>query len=141
MIEMKCCGVDDYEDFSKSDNWNLNRRNKTIPEACCHQIIRDGKSQPRDESCTTSPSASNSFYKKVKLWPWDKCFVINLSISGMLRSSYQLDFIESKPYRYGCYWNWDYWTSTDIFHMLSVQINRQISCYETLKYWIGQHLG
>lgn len=67
MIEMQCCGVNDYNDFSKSDSWNLNRGNKTIPEACCHQLIRDGESRPRDDSCTTSPAESNSFYKKVSI--------------------------------------------------------------------------
>jgi len=63
MIEMKCCGVNDYNDFSQSDSWNLNRGNKTIPEACCHQLTRDGESRPRDDTCTTSPSETNSFYK------------------------------------------------------------------------------
>lgn len=66
MVEMKCCGVNDYNDFSKSDSWNLHRGNKTIPEACCHQLIRDGESRPRDDNCTTSPSDTNSFYKKVR---------------------------------------------------------------------------
>lgn len=67
MIEMKCCGVNDYTDFSKSDSWNLYRGNKTIPEACCHQVIRDdGESRPRDDTCTTSPSETNSFYKQVR---------------------------------------------------------------------------
>ncbi|KAJ6640547.1 CD9 antigen [Pseudolycoriella hygida] len=64
MIELKCCGVNDYNDFSKSDSWNLNRGNKTIPEACCHQLLQDGKIRPRDDTCTTSPSESNSFYKQ-----------------------------------------------------------------------------
>lgn len=68
MIEMKCCGVNDYNDFSKSDSWNLNRGNKTVPEACCHQSIRDGESRPTDDTCTTSPSEANSFYKKVSMW-------------------------------------------------------------------------
>lgn len=53
-------------------------------------------------------------------------------ISGMLRSPCQLDNIESKSYHFGYNWNWNNWTFTHILHLLSVQINRQISCDETL---------
>lgn len=59
-----CCGISDYHDFDDSPAWKNTKGNRTIPEACC--ILKDvAKLVPRDEDCTTNPSESNSFYKKV----------------------------------------------------------------------------
>lgn len=64
MAEMKCCGVVDYTDFNKSDNWNQQKGDRVVPEACCHQEDRFGVIKPRDESCPRSPTDSNSNYHK-----------------------------------------------------------------------------
>lgn len=59
-----CCGITDYRDFEASPAWVSGKGNRTIPDACC--ILKDvTKLVPRDEDCTTNPSDSNSFYKKV----------------------------------------------------------------------------
>lgn len=136
MIEMKCCGVNDYNDFSQSDSWNQHRGNKTVPEACCIQSInREGESRPRDDACTISPSESNSYYKQVSSVV-NRCpamvslttSINKIFIPGMLRSPRQLDAVESKSHHYGYNWHRYHWTFTHILHLLSVQIDRQISC-------------
>ncbi|CAD6212678.1 GSCOCG00011040001-RA-CDS [Cotesia congregata] len=53
---MKCCGVDNYTDFSQSPNWSMIE--KKVPEACCNKI--NGILQ--DSNCPTNPSLSNSYY-------------------------------------------------------------------------------
>ncbi|XP_074104390.1 tetraspanin 66E [Cotesia typhae] len=56
MNQMKCCGVDNYTDFSQSPNWSIIE--KKVPEACCNKI--NGILQ--DSSCPSNPSLSNSYY-------------------------------------------------------------------------------
>jgi tetraspanin-18 len=63
MANMKCCGVDSYEDFKESKKWS--QGNKTqIPEACCVLEGDVGRLQPKDKNCPQSPSDSNSYWKK-----------------------------------------------------------------------------
>lgn len=65
MAQMSCCGVNDYKDFETSPNWISGKGNRTIPEACC--ILANGTLfTPKDPSCTTYPSDSNSYYKNVR---------------------------------------------------------------------------
>uniref|UniRef100_A0A1L8DK44 Tetraspanin n=1 Tax=Nyssomyia neivai TaxID=330878 RepID=A0A1L8DK44_9DIPT len=63
MAQMSCCGVNDYKDFSSSENWMRDRGNRTVPEACC--MLNDKSLlELRDTSCPYSPSESNSYYKR-----------------------------------------------------------------------------
>ncbi|KAJ9595708.1 hypothetical protein L9F63_013121, partial [Diploptera punctata] len=62
MANMKCCGVDNYEDFRESPKWASG--NKTIPEACCVLEGDIGKFQPKFKTCPSKPSDSNSYWKK-----------------------------------------------------------------------------
>lgn len=74
MAQMSCCGVNDYKDFETSPNWLSGKGNRTIPEACC--VLSNGTLfTPKDPSCTTYPSDSNSFYKNVR--PTVFFFVLN----------------------------------------------------------------
>lgn len=62
---LQCCGVDNYQDFAKSEKWAAGT--KTIPESCC---VLDGdplKLQPKWPTCTTSPNDINSYYNKVRV--------------------------------------------------------------------------
>jgi len=61
--QMKCCGVDSYEDFRESKKWN--EGNKTVPEACCVLEGDIAKFQPKFKNCPYKPSDTNSYWKKV----------------------------------------------------------------------------
>uniref|UniRef100_A0A1B0D3H1 Uncharacterized protein n=2 Tax=Phlebotomus papatasi TaxID=29031 RepID=A0A1B0D3H1_PHLPP len=63
MAQMSCCGVNDYKDFSSSENWMRDRGNRTIPEACC-MLTDKSLLELRDPNCPYSPSENNSYYKK-----------------------------------------------------------------------------
>jgi len=61
--QMKCCGVDSYEDFRESKKWI--EANKTVPEACCVLEGDIAKFQPKLKNCPYNPSDTNSYWKKV----------------------------------------------------------------------------
>ncbi|PSN33262.1 hypothetical protein C0J52_22119 [Blattella germanica] len=63
MATLKCCGVDNYEDFQDSRKWTLG--NKTVPEACCVLEGDIAKFQPKIKSCPYNPMDTNSYWKKV----------------------------------------------------------------------------
>lgn len=64
MAQMDCCGVNDYKDFERSENWTTYKHNRTIPEACC--VLSDAaKFTPRDSSCPSRPTDQNSHWKIV----------------------------------------------------------------------------
>jgi tetraspanin-18 len=62
-LQMKCCGVDSYEDFRESKKWT--EGNKTVPEACCILEGEVAKFEPKFKNCPYKPSDSNSYWKKV----------------------------------------------------------------------------
>jgi tetraspanin-18 len=62
MSNLKCCGVDSYEDFRESKKWTQ-ETNNTIPDACCVLEGDTAKLQPKDKNCLTKPSDSNSYWK------------------------------------------------------------------------------
>jgi hypothetical protein len=61
--QMKCCGVDSYEDFKESKKWT--EGNKTVPEACCVLEGDIAKFQPKFKDCPKKPSDTNSYWNKV----------------------------------------------------------------------------
>jgi hypothetical protein len=63
--QMKCCGVDSYEDFRESKKWT--EGNKTVPEACCVLEGNIAKFEPKFKNCPHKPSDTNSYWQKV-LW-------------------------------------------------------------------------
>lgn len=63
MAQMSCCGVDNYKDFELSSAWNVNKGNRTVPEACC--ILSDENTfKPEDSTCPVSPTTNNSHIEK-----------------------------------------------------------------------------
>lgn len=67
MANLECCGVENYKDFEVSSAWNENKGNRTVPEACC--ILSDKtKFIPKDSSCPSSPSDTNSYLNKVRIF-------------------------------------------------------------------------
>lgn len=57
-INLKCCGVDNYEDYQQNQVWK--QQSYVIPPSCC-ALSLDNK--PLDPTCTTSPNEANSYYK------------------------------------------------------------------------------
>ncbi|KAJ8894398.1 hypothetical protein PR048_007049 [Dryococelus australis] len=66
MFQMKCCGVDNGEDFNESP-WGKSseRGSKKVPEACCILVGDMSKFTPKDPQCPVNPTESNSYYSKV----------------------------------------------------------------------------
>ncbi|XP_072391470.1 tetraspanin-9-like [Diabrotica undecimpunctata] len=58
-MSLKCCGVDDYADYQKNENWA--KGDKVIPESCC--VLNENK-KPKVSTCTYSPNEVNSYYSK-----------------------------------------------------------------------------
>lgn len=67
MVQMSCCGVNDFKDFETSSNWLNGKGNGTIPEACCI-LLNSTIFKPKDPSCSQYPNDSNSFYKNVNIY-------------------------------------------------------------------------
>lgn len=61
MIDLNCCGVQNYKDFESSPAWNANKGNRTVPETCC--ILENG--MLKDPNCPNSPTDANSYMNKV----------------------------------------------------------------------------
>ncbi|XP_021937297.1 CD82 antigen-like isoform X2 [Zootermopsis nevadensis] len=62
MANMKCCGVDSYEDFSESKKWI--EGGKKVPDACCVLEGDVAKFKPMSEMCPDVPTDINSYWKK-----------------------------------------------------------------------------
>ena len=73
-FQLKCCGVENYEDFSKAQEFQKYIRepghpnkNQIIPEACCK--LKDDKEmkyfEPKDPNCIEVPTVTNSYYTNV----------------------------------------------------------------------------
>jgi len=71
MAELKCCGVENYEDFSRATEFQKYIRepghpnqNQIIPEACCK--LKEDKDlkyfEPKDPNCIEVPTVTNSYY-------------------------------------------------------------------------------
>ena len=71
-FQLQCCGVNNYEDFSKAIEFQKYVREEgdgqVIPESCC---ILDESPQAKelfiakDRNCLTTPTVSNSFMDQV----------------------------------------------------------------------------
>lgn len=68
MMQMKCCGVDDYRDFSSSEKWQTHKGNRTIPDTCCKFHMENDKYVPLEKDCALYPSDTNSNYKTVNIY-------------------------------------------------------------------------
>jgi tetraspanin-18 len=71
MAEMHCCGVDNYEDFTKATEFVQYTREEglgqVIPESCCVLADRVEAQQlfiPKDDNCITAPTTTNSYMNK-----------------------------------------------------------------------------
>ena len=73
-FQLKCCGVENYEDFTKAQEFQKYIRepghpnkNQIIPEACCK--LKDDKEmkyfEPKDPNCIEVPTVTNSYYTNV----------------------------------------------------------------------------
>jgi len=67
MIFFKCCGINNYTDFSSAVNWNKtlpDGKQAKIPPACC--IMDDPDKFPnvtlKDTACPTNPTTANAYY-------------------------------------------------------------------------------
>ncbi|CAD7081998.1 unnamed protein product [Hermetia illucens] len=60
MIDLNCCGVQNYKDFESSPAWNANKGNRTVPETCC--ILENG--MLKDPNCPNTPTDANSYMNK-----------------------------------------------------------------------------
>lgn len=64
MAQLKCCGVNSYEDFKLSDAWVKNSANRALPEACC--VLSDkALFKPLYPECVSNPTNINSYYNTV----------------------------------------------------------------------------
>jgi tetraspanin-18 len=64
MVEGKCCGVNDYLDFTKAELFQTNKSaGQQIPVTCCHLKGDPIKLIPEDSNCIRNPTDSNSYYK------------------------------------------------------------------------------
>ncbi|CAG9764589.1 unnamed protein product [Ceutorhynchus assimilis] len=57
-IELKCCGVDNGEDYQRNEAWK--QQSYIVPPSCC-ALSFDNK--PLDPNCVTAPNESNSYYR------------------------------------------------------------------------------
>jgi hypothetical protein len=72
IFQMHCCGVDNYEDFTKATEFVQYTREEglgqVIPESCCVLADRVEAQQlfiPKDDNCITAPTTTNSYMNKV----------------------------------------------------------------------------
>ena len=74
IFQLKCCGVENYEDFSRATEFQKYIRepghpnqNQIIPEACCK--LKEDKDlkyfEPKDPNCIEVPTVTNSYYTNV----------------------------------------------------------------------------
>ncbi|KAK7488283.1 hypothetical protein BaRGS_00020442, partial [Batillaria attramentaria] len=73
MIELKCCGVDSYEDFQEADNWDKELHGYgpfAAPVACCKETPTG---PTYDFSCAMAPTDATSNWKTGcygKIWDY-----------------------------------------------------------------------
>ena len=69
-LQLKCCGVNNYEDFKEAEEFKKYKPNQVVPEACCflkNYTQTDGVNlfTPKHDACINNPTSSNSYFNKV----------------------------------------------------------------------------
>jgi len=69
MAELKCCGVNGFEDFQSAEEFSKYANGQVVPETCCKlkdytQSDKDQLFVPVDENCINAPSITNSNMNK-----------------------------------------------------------------------------
>lgn len=67
MAELKCCGVNNYEDFKEAEEFKKYKPEQEVPEACCflkNYTQTDGVNlfTPKHDNCIYNPTSSNSYF-------------------------------------------------------------------------------
>jgi len=66
LVQGKCCGISDYNDFKNAQMFQKNKTtDQVIPVSCCKLSGSPLEFIPVDASCTRSPNDSNSYFTNV----------------------------------------------------------------------------